>query len=399
MSKARIDHDDLKKGALDVLSCGQTFGDLISPLQYGRIAKKLKETKLSDILVALGYTFIRNKPYLFGANAQVLIPTGTRSHARYLFEPQIGNGHHWALGLGLTARYDIINNECDLKVSACFDASIQHLFKTFEKRSYDLKNGSGSRYALLEDMVGNISNAQNFSPTPFVDPLENQYITRLLYVIDATTLASAIKINVQADIVAKVTVDYCNWNFDLGYNFWGRSHESLVCREQLKHKFYGVKGDAQVYGFIDIGGPVLSIPINATQSTSTLYAPQGDGNTTHNFINSNADNAALIYNTGLAIMQTTANSLVGTGVTALAQTNGSNQAITLTDNDIDNCSGLSPRAFSNKVFGSAGRTWYACNEVTPYVALGGEGEFAGKVGCVKTAISQWGVWIKGGFNY
>lgn len=404
MSNARIEAADLKKGALDVLGGCQTFGDLTYPLQYGRIETCAQTTtKVADMQVALGYTFIRHRAGLVGINLQAVVPTGTISQARTLFEPQVGNGRHWALGGGLTARYDFIDNDRrDVKISACLDASIQHLFKTTEGRSYDLtNNGPGSRYMLLEDMVGPISIAQNFSPDPFTPPfLTNQYITRLLYAIDATTLASDIKINVQADIVAKITADYRNWNFDLGYNFWGRSRETLVSRQCMNHKFYGIKGDAQIYGFIQVS-PDIAIPVpgDATQSQATLRSGQGNGNTTNNFINSNADNTALIWNASIPLAQTTSASVGGTGVTALEQVNGSKQAIILTDADINDCSGLSPRAYTNKIFGSAAYTWRDCNHVTPYVSLGAEGEFAGSDDCLKTAISQWGVWVKGGFNY
>lgn len=405
MSNARIDVPDLKKGALDVLSHCQTFGDLADPIQYGRLdACAQHTTKVADILVALGYTFVRHRAGLVGINLQTVIPTGTFSHARNLFEPQIGNGHHWALGGGLTARYDFINNEDrGLKLSGCLDASIQHLFKANEVRSYDLTaNGPGSRYMLMEDMGGAISGALGFSPIILTDLATSEYLGRLFYVIDATTLDSKIKINVQGDVVAKLTLDYRNWNFDLGYNFWGRSHETLVSRACMNHKFYGIKGDAQVYGFLSPApGDFLDIPVNATQSQATLHAGQGVGNTNNNFININADNAALIYDVGfIAIQQTLPDSVSSdTGVSSMQQVNGSNQAILLTDADINDCSGLSPRAYTNKVFGSAAYTWADCKHVTPYVSVGAEGEFAGSEDCVKTAISQWGVWVKGGFNY
>src|SRR5207247_1989026 len=129
--------------------------------------------------------------------------------------------------------------------------------------------------------------------------------------VDATTLDSKIKINVQAELAAKLVATCCNWNFEIGYNFWGRSQEKLICRDRLNHKFYGLKGDAQLYGFLDIISPALSLPLNATQSQATLHAGQGQGNTTDNFVNNNADNAALIYNIpGIPLMQTTAESLV-----------------------------------------------------------------------------------------
>ncbi len=402
MSNSRIEHDQLEKGALPVLRGCSTFGDLTYPLQYGRIVDSQHATKFADVLVALGYTFVCRPKGRFGADVHVVIPTGTRSHAKNLFEPQIGNGHHWALGVSLTGCYNFIGDEdSDWRVSASIDAYIQHLFKTTQLRSYDLKkNGCGSRYVLLEDMISRVSIAQGFSPTPLENLLDNQYITRLLYAIDATTLASTIKIDVQADLVAKFTAHYHNWNFDLGYNFWARSKEKLVSRACLNHKFYGVKGDAQIYGFLEINPEFeIPIPLNATQSQSTLHAGQGNGNTTDNFVNNNADNPALMFNVGMPVAQTKLDSLTGTGATSLEQVNGSDQAIILSDNDINNCSGLSPRALSNKVFGSVGYTVDYWPRVTCFFSLGGEGEFGMKTDGVKTAISQWGVWVKGSVNY
>lgn len=401
MSNALIKRENLSHNALSVLSGNKKFGDLTFPLQYGRILRCSQQaTKFADILIAMGYTFISSQHGMLGADIHVIVPTGTRSQAINLFEPQIGNGHHWALGASLKGRYDFYSSDDEWVVSACFDTYIQHLFKTTQKRSYDLiKNGPASRYALLEDMISRVSITQNFSATPFENIIDNQYITRLLYVIDATTFDSKIRVDVQADLIAKLNLKYHNWNFDIGYNFWARSKEKLVSRACLNHKFYGVKGDAQLYGFLNVGVE-LPLPLNATQSESTIHAAQGDGNTNHNFINSNADNAALMYNFGAPIAQTKLNSLTNTGITSLEQVNGSNQAIVLTDDDINDCSALSPRAFSNKIFGSV-----SCNigdiaqSVTGYLSLGAEGEFSGTVDYAKTAISQWGVWIKGSINY
>lgn len=401
MGNRIIKRAQLENGALDVLTGKSVFGDLAHPLNHGRISRcELSKTKVADVLVALGYNVACCPCGMFDINIHMVIPTGTRSKAYCLFEPQIGNGHHWALGGGFSAQYDFVDCD-DCKLSACVDACAQHLFESRQKRTYDLKpNGAGSRYMLLMDMIGMFSINQGFSSTPGTELLDKQYSTRLLYAADATTLDSSIKIDVQADVVAKLLATYRCWNVELGYEFWGRTREKLVDRKKLNHRYYGIKGDAQVDGFIDIGGGfILSLPLNATQSHATLYAPQPDGNTTHNFVNSNADNPALMFNIGfLPIAQTTPASLVNTGATVLEQVNGSDQAIALRDNDIDDCSGLSPQAHSNKIFGSIMYQYETCR-TQPYVAIGAEGEFADKINCLKTAISQWGVWVKGGLNY
>ncbi len=403
MSTEIIEPAALSKGALDVLSRGQQFGDLTYPLQFGRISQcTLDDTKIADIIIGLGYNFICNDCSELTGSLHTVVPTGTCSESRYLFEPQIGNGHHWALGINLSGRYDLlVNDECGWSLAACFDGYVQHLFATHEMRSYDLlNNGAGSRYMLLEDMVEQISITQGFSPVPLTDQLNNQYITRLFYVVDATTLLSKIRINAQGEFLAQLKAQYNNWNFSLGYNLWGRTKETLVCREAMQYKSYGVKGDAQLYGFLDIGVNI-PLPLNATQSNATIHSGQGASNTLNNFTNNNADNAALIYNVGFPIAQTTLESITlgTTGATILAQVNGSNQAVILSDNDINNCSGLSPRALTNSIFGSISYSWDYCNDTKPYLLIGCSSEFATKVDCAKTAISQWGIWVKGGINY
>lgn len=401
MSSAKITRNQLPQRALDVLSGEATFGDLVTPLQYGRISSCTQElTKFSDLFVAFGCNLLCKPRGMLEMDVNVTIPTGTRSRACTLFEPQIGNGHHWGLGGGFSAEYLIDErSEDDCTVSFCVDARVQHLFGSMQKRTYDLvSSGPGSRYVLLMDMIGNISVTQGFSPVFGQDLLKNQYITRLLYAADATTLDSQIKIKLQGEATAKFFVEYRHWNFELGYNFWARSAEQLVRRQCFNHKYYGVKGDAQEYGFLDLGFIQIPLPLNATQSQSTLYKPQGAGNTVDNFVNNNADHPALIYNAGSPIKQTTSSSLVNTGVVSIQNVNGSDQAIILSDADINESSGLSPQAYSNKIFGSVGYDFEVGN-AQPYFLIGAEGEFAGKMHCFRAAVSQWGVWFKIGATY
>jgi hypothetical protein len=402
MSPSLIARKTLNNGALDALSGARGVGD-IHTLQYGRIAcGTLTDNKIADIFIALGGNIPCACLKALHIDLNVSIPTGTIPDGKHLFAPQVGNGRHWALGAGISIQYDFINNEdCCYQITGYFDAIIQHLFKSTQKRSYDLKyNGPGSRYMLLGDMLRNFATTIGFSQDVFLgDPASEIDIGRFCYVIDATTFNSKIRIDAQADIDAKLAFKYNDFAFTLGYNLWIRSAEKLVSRDCLQHKFYGIKGDAQVYGFFDIGpGETIHIPANATQSHATLYRPQGNGNTVDNFVNNNADNAALLYNVVFPLLQTDAVSLVNTGVTSRAQINGSNQAVLLSDSDIANCTGLSPRAFTNKVFGSLEYDFCVC-DVEPYVLLGAEAEFAGKTKGVKTAISQWGVWLKGGVSY
>lgn len=404
MSNERMEVAALPQKALDVLQDGRIFGDLRLPLSYGRIKNEQHKTKFADVLIAVGYIFVNNDNHAASVDLNVTVPTGTRSNARNLFEPQIGNGHHWAIGAHAIGKQYLVHGAGDdYNFALQGSVNLQHLFKTTMKRSYDLKkSGPGSRYMLVEDMIERVSIAQGFDTnTPPSTLLQNQYITRLLYAIDVTTLDSTIKIDLQADIKAQAMLHYRHYDFTLGYNLWSRSKEKLVCRELLSHQSYGVKGDAQLYGFLEAGpGFEIPIPGNATQSQATIHAGQGiTPNTLNNFINANADNAALMYNAGSPMTQTKINSVTGTGVTSLAQINGSNQAIVLTDADIDEHSGLSGRALSQTMYGQIDYKRSTQNNCDTTVSLGGQAEFASNINFKKSAVSQWAAWIKCSIDY
>ena len=81
------------------------------------------------------------------------------------------------------------------------------------------------------------------------------------------------------------------------------------------------------------------------------------------------------------------------------QVNGSNPAILLSDRDINEESGLLPRAFSQKLFMYMGNVWDNRDDYDPYFGIGLSGEFAHTNPCDNAACSQWAISFKGGFVY
>jgi hypothetical protein len=394
MANRLITRNELPQNAKTALSGYITFGDMQSPLKYGRLSCRTQtKTRLSDIEFALGYNFCVNECHHAGVAIRVSVPTGNVPNPKYLFQPVIGNGGHWELGATLTGHYIFWESEDGCQATAVYaDANITHLFQRKQLRSFDFKkNGPGSRYVLLEE-IGNLV-VQEVEVND--RPIRQQYHARLVPAINKTTLEASIDIAVQADLVLKLAYMHENWQVDLGYNFWIRSKERLRCREQFPNNIFAIKGDAQLYGF-DV--PQI-VGINATQSNATLNAGQGNGNTTNNFINANADNPGLATFDGNPLLQTNVASLVNTGVTSLAQINGSSQSIVLNDNDIDPCSALISKTWSNKVFAHINYSWFKDKCVIPFVGIGTEVEFAGRDIQHRGTFSQWGVWVKGGFSY
>lgn len=384
MASGVLERPQLERSVKQAFCRNQAIGD-IQPLTAGRICCDARtKTNGAEVQVAVGHNPILTDTSHFGWNIRASIPTGGRSRGDLLFEPIIGNGSHWECGVGLTGHDTFWSDECcNHSLSLYCDLNVTHLFTARQRRSFDfVHNGCLSRYMLLEQLSRPLVSGLSINTgTPVVEvPVQQQYSGVLLPAVNQTTLYANIRNEAQADFVAKVAYQYKSFACDIGYNAWVRSHEKIGCRQQFPSDLFAIKGDAQIYGF-EIVDPAFFVALNATQHLATIHAGQGDGNS--NFTNTNADNTGpAIFN---AIPLVTSNH-----ITAV---NGSAQAVLLTDCDIDEASGLAPKAVSHTVFVHVSYDWQTCKRATPFLGAGASVELSGTKGA---ALSQWGVWLKAG---
>lgn len=370
-----------------------TWGDMKQPLKYGTIYGREEKVQICDPQVIIGYNFLRHDKYLLGANVRAYLPVGNRINQRYLFNPIVGDAHRWQLGFGIDGHATLWHDEAShMKALVYLEANITHIFGGKQLRSYDFKSSHGSRYMLLETVA---SSSQQLLINGA--PALQQYVGELLPAINATTLRSKVKINVQADIALKLALVYKQFTVDLGYEFWGRSKEKLVDRHCFPDNLYAFKGDAQVYGFTSSS---MAVALNATEHNATLHGGQGNGNfvSGSQLQNLNVDNPVVAQTSGGNLTNITAADAASFGFTQ-ANAHTSSPAILLTDADIDNHSPLASHAISNKIFLHGNYTWKSTDYV-PYMGIGVEAEFAAHT-CKQhnSALSQWGVWLKGGFSH
>ncbi len=330
---------------------GLTWGQVSQPLQFGRIAGAQSAHGFAEAQLALGWNFINCPNGHAGLNIRGSIPAGTRSKAIYLFEPVVGNGHHPELGMGFTGHLLLWERDGEQTINIFSDVNITHLFNSRQIRSFDLINpadpnndfflGFGTRYVLAKEF----DDAGNYTGVT-------------LPTINVTTLACDVSMAIQVDAVIMASYEYCGYVADLGYNVWLRSREEISNRQPIPHNRYALKGIQNVAG----------ININATQSTATV--------TGNNF----ADQALVA---------------------------DPNPPVFFNDDQIDERSAQASRGFTHKVFGSFGYTWddeCSCFAGNPFLGIGGEVEFEGlnprhEIKANKNTISQWGIWIKGGFGF
>lgn len=380
-----------------------TFGDMREPLQFGKVFGRQTRSRVAELQGVLGWNFLQDDWYHFGFNIRVAAPTGNSPAAEFLFEPIVGNGHHWELGGGLTSHVVLWENKAENRSFAIYvDANVTHLFSAQQKRSFDLKNnGPGSRYILLTEILSPANKLQVGVPAQIAS---NQYQGRLVPAINKTTLESTISIAVQADVTLKFSYRRNGFETDIGYNFWGHSKEKLEKRDCFQENRFGVKGDAQVYGFNNADpNNVITTALNVTQRNATSNGGQGAGNA--QFTNANADNPAQAFDgNGNPLQQLSAATVNGTTDPQdldimLQNVQTSNPAILLRDSDIDDCSALLPRAISNKLFGYVSYVWDNGNDLWPYLGGGLSVEWGSPSVKSNSAHSQWAIWLKGGLSY
>ncbi|MCK5633354.1 hypothetical protein KAH94_06370 [bacterium] len=408
MKSTGINRSDLPadfKAAME----GVTFGDMQEAIKYGKIGscKENTKTRISDIEMALGWNFLQDEDYHFGIMARASLPTGNKLKGEYIFEPTVGAGGHFMLGAGFTSHVQFWKSSDEETVfNAYLDINVGHYFKTKQIRSFDLKGKKNSRYMLVQEMTKDVENlfAGTGGGTTPAPPF--QYAGKLFPLINKTTCCTDVSIDFQADAVLKLAYSRKNFNFDVGYNVWGRTGEKFhkdCCTDGcLERNKYALKGDAFVYGFASTGGNLTTgtpVALSATQDLATINSgtntPAGTPYEYAHTQNPKVDNEKLAWSDSAGEDELDANKNFH-----LDQTNTSYLPKLISCDDLNTCD--TPSALSHKFFVNMSFSWaedMEKDEWIPFLGLGGEVEIAGKTDGYYAAVSQWGVWVKGGLSF
>lgn len=315
------------------------FGQMQDPYRYGLVNGAQSHKGVADLYLALGWNPIVSDNGFFGFNLRTVIPTGSHITGTYMFEPVLGNGRHWELGVGLDGRVRVWEKLGEQELLIRIMGNFMHQFSAHQRRSFDFGcNNFGSRFILLKefDSAGN-------------------YTGRLSPAINHTTLNCSVRADLYADMIFMGY--YTNSNgflCDFGYNGFIRSREKIHLNECFPHNRYGFKGVQDV----TTTGPSPSL-LNTTESGATLFeAPPGLPDISPVF---------------------------------------------LTTNDIDIQSGCSPLIVTHKIFGDLSYGWDMCHTHPFIAIGGEiefEGiNTRNTVRYQRTTLAQWGLWLKGGIAF
>lgn len=402
---------------------------LFVPLGKAIISDQHHNTvRLSEIQVAFGWNFIQCDDHHFGLNMRGSAPTGTRPEGIYLFEPIVGNGHHWELGLGLTCHYDIFTDYCrDRYVAFYFDANLTHLFGARQTRTFDLSGKPLSRYMLAEKMGAPVTNlfvSTTSGTTSDIIPTA-QFQNVYTPVANLTTFDVEVRVAAQMDAVAMIDIQWCNWNIDFGYNYWAKTCQRIKPCNIAVIPFdgntdYALKGDAHTYGFVAADATILDpapgtpIPLSATESKADIHSgtntPIGTPFSTTQYQNPGIDLSPEQW----AMVSSASPSdqiviLPGQNGSSTTQQKTTRFPVLIARKQIDYAAAES-KGDSNRIFVHISYNPELCCNWRPFIGVGGFAEFAhhnstnctdpdNDNSCMSCAFSQWGVWIKGGVAY
>lgn len=116
-------------------------------LHYNKLSKQpLQKHGLGDAVVKIGWH--RDSVHAFG---KVVLPTGTRSTNTYMFEPQLGNGGHFGVGIGGLLTQVSAVPSLDAMLNYFGEMDVTYFFSNNQIRTFDIAEyGSFSRYLLYK---------------------------------------------------------------------------------------------------------------------------------------------------------------------------------------------------------------------------------------------------------
>ena len=190
---------------------------------YGRInsGQSMSKTALSNVELRAALQVANNEHSHMESWLGVNIPTGNTPQGINVFEPVVGDNHHWAAFLGSSFGVHVYENEkWDLVIFSEFDFNIQYFFAHNEVRSFDLIDRPWSRYMQYYSSVAQATTASNS-----VDPV----IGLTLHTPGINLLTQSLNVkpgyartfNVAWDLLWK------KFELEVGYNFYARQAECI----------------------------------------------------------------------------------------------------------------------------------------------------------------------------
>jgi hypothetical protein len=322
--------------------------------------------RLASLDLELGYDLIRNECAQLGLFIYGIAPTANRVDATYLFSPVAGT-YNWQLGGGINGTWRIWNR-CDTqKLNLFGEIVMTHMFKRSQERLHGLNvNGgtAGNSWLLLKKFS---------AATP------NVSANQIIRATDALARCIKVSNSFMMDAALMLQYKHCAFDFSLGYNFWYRSKDKTNCCDSTCNTSCPSSCNS---GCTTTTFAANTYGIKSVAYTDTAWE-DADLVDYHDTFYKKSDSD--IKKSGTAVNPTPDDDKIGIQSVATDY---------VLESDVTADVALAPRAHSNKIFGYMGYNWQdSC--YAPFLGLGAMCEW----GQSNRVASQWGVYLKGGFNF
>ncbi len=314
--------------------------------KYGKIDGAQKKWGLADIELKLGRTWMQEEKCHIESYIGLLLPTGNKPKAEYVFEPMIGHNKHFGFIHGGAASFHIWKskyNEGKLYINNAWNCL--YLFSKKELRSFDMKNKPWSRYMeVYEDLEQ--ATAANALTVPAEEALATPGINLFTKDFDVDP-------GLMCNNTVALTYVKNRLQCEIGYNFYARQKECV----KLSNSW--------------VTGPAFK-------------AADGNGKT-NNFrtIGNDFDNVVTLDAAGVAEQASSKLDKL------LARYNEN----LIQEEDIDLNSVAHPCVFAHTIHGSMDYNWDERN----YPAILGAGaSYQFGQDCI---LNRWTLWAKGGLSF
>lgn len=418
-----VDYDNLLKSFSSYVSGRRVpqISDLtFQPITHGKMSLcSQRAVHCAELRANLGYDHFIKDEHHVGIKMQVAAPLGNRPQGTYLFEPIVGNQHHWELGIGGTAHALVWDNPATQERADFFmDVTLNHIFRAHQRRAFDIKGKPNSRYMLAEKMTRDISNnltGNDRKPSA-------QFDKEVTAIVNLTTYDIVVRTNAQADVALYCSYTLKNNYWTFGYNAWKRGCEHIsLCHNNFPENTWAIKGDAQVYGFVieqnsptdlPVGTPVA---LSATEFKATINYGM---NLPKSGVSSDSAQRTIqiqdaLKNPGIDFPQPASAgnnqplAASPNNLTLANQINTSIPPVFISCLDID-INSASTSGFSHKIFTHFNHTITTYGRAHADIGFGSEIEFGRQAGpppaigndkSINCALSFWAVWLKGSVSW
>lgn len=145
---------------LPVATMTQAFSQI--GMLYGKIDGPQAKTGVADLTFMLGCDLINHVDMYLSPYGGVVFPTGNKPKAIYMFEPIVGNNHHFGILGGITS-YVAIAESKDGKAWVGGSVNARYLFANTQRRLIDLQGRPWSRYlSMYENEAARLANEVTF---------------------------------------------------------------------------------------------------------------------------------------------------------------------------------------------------------------------------------------------